>query len=59
MRSIEEILKTQRSCKPGNMAVEICDLMYKIRHNIELTAEEEALKVAYLHQYLKLKNRGD
>ena len=47
MRTIEDILKTQKNCKPGEMAIEIADLAYKMRNNICLTEEEEALKRAY------------
>ena len=47
MRSVNEILETQKSCKPGDMAVEIFDLSYKIRNEIPLTKEEQELKETY------------
>lgn len=47
MRSVNEILETQKSCNPGDMAVEIFDLSYKIRNEIPLTKEEQELKEAY------------
>ena len=51
MRSVNEILETQKSCKPGDMAVEIFDLSYKIRNEIPLTKEEQELKEAYFRVY--------
>ena len=51
MRSVNEILETQKSCKPGDMAVEIFDLSYKIRNEISLTKEEQELKEAYFRVY--------
>ena len=51
MRSVNEILETQKSCKPGDMAVEIFDLSYKIRNEILLTKEEQELKEAYFRVY--------
>ena len=53
MRSVNEILETQKSCKPGDMAVEIFDLSYKIRNEIPLTKEEQELKEAYFRVYKK------
>lgn len=47
MRSVNEILETQKSCNPGDMAVEIFDLSYKIRNEIPLTKEEQELKETY------------
>ena len=54
MRSVNEILETQKSCKPGDMAVEIFDLSYKIRNEIPLTKEEQELKEAYFRVYTKV-----
>ena len=51
MRSVNEILETQKSCKPGDMSVEIFDLSYKIRNEIPLTKEEQELKEAYFRVY--------
>ena len=51
MRSVNEILETQKSCKPGDMAVEIFDLSYKIRNEIPLTKEEQELKEACFRVY--------
>ena len=48
MRKINEILETQRKCKPGDMAKEIADLAYKMRNGIKLEKEEEEeLRDAY------------
>ena len=47
MRKLNEILETQRKCKPGDMAKEIADLAYKMRNGIKLEKEEEELRDAY------------
>ena len=44
MRSVNEILETQKSCNPGDMAVEIFDLSYKIRNEIPLTKRRTRIK---------------
>lgn len=47
MRTTEEILETQKNCKPGDCTTEIATLCYKIREHLPLTIEEESLKYAY------------
>lgn len=49
-RTIDEILETQKKCKPGEMAKEIADLAYKMRNGIRLEKHEEELRDAYFRR---------